>query len=350
MRVCVVTTTINTPTFLGDYVKNQQCYGHTDVKYIVVGDLKTPSAAREYCSSLPSVLYMGASEQGDYLRKYPELAKHLPWNDIARRNIGHLWAYEEEGAEVLIMLDDDNLATDDDFIQHHSAVGSGKGLGTYMPTFESSTKWLNPCVVLKEEFNRTFYPRGFAPKHRWEETKITPRESIPVAVNAGLWLGDPDVDAITRLEYPAKVFGYKLEFYENITLHPGTWCPWNCQNTAIARRVIPAYFLSPYCGRHLDIWASYVVSRIAGHLYEGVNFGRPLANHQRTIHNLYRDLEAELPWIEKTDDFCDKLRNMVLLEGTYKKCLEEVASQPLAHLQYMEGLEIWGEAFSRLGD
>jgi hypothetical protein len=37
MKVSVVTTTINMPTFLKAYEENRKHYGHEDVEYIVVG-------------------------------------------------------------------------------------------------------------------------------------------------------------------------------------------------------------------------------------------------------------------------------------------------------------------------
>jgi hypothetical protein len=37
----------------------------------------------------------------------------------------------------------------------------------------------------------------------------------------------------------------------------GTWCPFNSQNTALHRDLIPAYVLSPLIGRMDDIWARY---------------------------------------------------------------------------------------------
>jgi hypothetical protein len=38
----------------------------------------------------------------------------------------------------------------------------------------------------------------------------------------------------------------------------GTWCPFNSQNTAFHRDLIPAYVLSPLIGRMDDIWARHV--------------------------------------------------------------------------------------------
>jgi len=41
----------------------------------------------------------------------------------------------------------------------------------------------------------------------------------------------------------------------------GTWCPFNSQNTALHRDLIPAYVLSPLIGRMDDIWARCVPPR-----------------------------------------------------------------------------------------
>lgn len=97
-------------------------------------------------------------------------------------------------------------------------------------------------------------------------------------VNAGLWLDDPDVDAITRLcndivatEFDARPACFcavhcllALTFWSRYTrdssyvMANGTWCPFNSQNTALHRDLIPAYVLSPLIGRMDDIWARYI--------------------------------------------------------------------------------------------
>jgi hypothetical protein len=62
-----------------------------------------------------------------------------------------------------------------------------------------------------------------------------------VVVNAGLWLGDPDVDAVTRICNDINAEQYTRE--QSFALARGTWCPFNSQNTALWRGVIPAYCL-----------------------------------------------------------------------------------------------------------
>jgi len=186
-----------------------------------------------------------------------------------------------------------------------------------------------------------------------------------VAVNAGLWLDNPDIDALTRIERQPVVRGFKPSWKGNIALQPGTWSPFNSQNTALMRHVIPAYFLSPYVGRYDDIWASYIVNRIAEHLGDVITFGEPLVCQQRNPHDLWRDLDAERNGMILTDDLCHALRSIPLTGSTYHECFGEIAahlplawtdranwtdSQRIWRLQLVEGLDIWHQTFEQLGE
>ena len=352
MSLTVVTTTIHVPTFLSAYARNAKQYG-SEVNFIVVGDLKTPPEARGFCATVPNCEYMGREEQDEYLKGFPELAGHLPWNTIARRNVGHLKAYRD-GAEAILMLDDDNLATNHDFAWWHGNVGKY----TPLPTYESRNGWMNVCAALVEAHGVEFYPRGYPPRMRWRDAVVTHHEDTnTVAANAGLWLNDPDIDALTRLERRLLTTGKTPGWPEQFALQPGTWCPFNCQNTAISRAALPSYFLSPHAGRHLDIWASYVTTRCAEHLGEVVSFGLPLAFHDRSPHNLYGDLRDELPWVEATDAFCDALRGAEVGGRTYPEAFASVIEglrsgwqpDPAVKGRYVDGLLAWQRTFERLG-
>lgn len=97
------------------------------------------------------------------------------------------------------------------------------------------------------------------------------KTSRKVVVNAGLWLDDPDVDAITRLCNDISAVEYTRE--ESFSMAKGTWCPFNSQNTALSREMIPAYCLSPRVGRYDDIWASYVCLTIMDKFDHACVFG-----------------------------------------------------------------------------
>ena len=329
-KTTIVTTTIRVPTFLAAYADNIRQNECADVDFIVVGDMKSVVGTREFCQTIPNCEYLGIADQEDYLQQFPKLLAHIPYGSVSRRNIGILKAYEQ-GADVVITLDDDNLLADPDPIKAHGIVGTTVDI----PRVEASTGWYNVCDHLTEESNVEFYHRGFPGKHRWEYTEICNRVMLsPVVVNAGLWLGNPDVDAVTRLERPLNTISGGGCF----SLAPGTWSPFNCQNTALARKVIPAYFMSPRIGRHDDIFASYVVTRLAEHFGDVISFGAPLSNHQRSPHDLWKDLDAERWGMHGTDQFCDLLRGIKLNAATYHDGFGQIINELKKHVWIGEGL------------
>jgi len=106
----------------------------------------------------------------------------------------------------------------------------------------------------------------------------------------------------------------------------GTWSPFNSQNTALSAKIIPAYPLSPKVGRYDDIWASYVIYRIADHLDHVIAYGFPLVKQERNPHNYFADHRAEEHGLEFTDRFCEWLRAMTLTGSTYFECFQEVTA------------------------
>jgi len=323
MKTAVVTTTINVPKLLQGYAKSVRRYRHLDTHFVVVGDKKTPSAAKSFCARLEKrsgvpIHFFDLKQQEDYLKKYPELNRRLPYNSIQRRNIGILFAYEK-GAESIVTIDDDNFFIAGDFLGEHALPKEKVPL----EVFSSGTGWLNVCGFLKEKNGFSFYHRGFPMKKRWLKEKLSSRKkSVKVVANAGFWLGDPDIDAITRLTLPVDVSEFKRR--SNFALDIGTWSPFNSQNTALSREVIPAYFLSPDVGRYDDIWASYVIKRIADHLGHYISFGKPLVYQERNPHNYFKDYEKEKHGMALSDLFCDWLKSIRLKGSDYSKCYREL--------------------------
>ena len=75
-------------------------------------------------------------------------------------------------------------------------------------------------------------------------------------------------------------------------------------------------FMSPHIGRHSDIFASYVIARLAEHFDDVIAFGMPLANHARDTYprDLWHDFDIEKWGMQNTDIFCDTLRDMKLTQ------------------------------------
>lgn len=352
MKTTIITTTIYVPHFLTGYEENTRLNGYTNTDFIVVGDLKSPSETAAFCETVPHCTYLDIDAQQEYMARFPALSEHLPFNSVERRNIGMLMAYER-GADRIITVDDDNYATSHDVVGSHSIVGARLRL----PTYWSSTGWFNVCSFLQEQNNVEFYHRGYPPSQRWHDGIISHRQSRNrVVVNAGFWLDNPDVDAITRMERELVVVGYKSGWTGTIALAPGTWSPFDCQNTALLREVIPAYFLSPYVGRHSDIFAAYIVDKLAEHFGDVVAFGNPLALHKRTPHDLWKDLDVERDAMRMTDDFCRFLRTIDISADSYHegygqivKALRSWACTDMEK-NLVVGMSLWHEVFETLRD
>jgi len=346
MKTTIVTTTINVPYFLRGYEKNAKLFNQ-DVDFIVAGDLKTPLEAKYFCRTVSNCVYLSPKDQDTYLLRFPELANHLPYNSAERRNVAMLMAYEN-GADTVITLDDDNYATSHDVIGYHAPSKYRQKVKAY----GSSSGWFNICSVLQEKNNVEFYHRGYPLAQRWNDGLVTVQHAESrIAVNAGLWLDNPDVDAITRLERELFVTGYKNEGSETFALVPGTWTPFNCQNTSLRRDVVPAYFLSPKFGRHSDILASFIVNRLTEHFGDVIAFGDPLARHQRSTHNLWKDFDAERQGILMADKFCEALRSIRITAKSYHEGFKQIADKiRLYGEEYdIEGMLLWHEAFKSLG-
>ncbi len=365
MKTTIVTTTINIPVLLADYAKNIRSYGHKDVDFITIGDRKSKPGTENFCKTIeqyyPST-YLDINQQKIYLDRFPDLWNHLCFDSIQRRNIGILLAYEN-GADTVITIDDDNFVMNQDFVGLHGIVGTAP----LLPAYASTSGWFDVCSTLEVDQNVHFYHRGYPQKKRWTEANQFTTVSASrrtVAVNAGLWLDNPDIDALTRMERQPVVRGFKQPWTSNFALSPGTWSPFNSQNTAIMRDAIPAYFLSPYIGRYDDIWASYTLTRIAEHLNHVVAFGEPLVRQERNPHDLWKDLDVERNGMIMTDDFCDTLRGITLTGTTYSECFAEITgklrsawtecprwteSQKEWRSRLLEGMDIWCNVFASLG-
>lgn len=324
MKIALVTTTINIPTLLEDYCKDICQYGHKEsVFIIVVGDKKTKEGAKEFCEGLQQkysmpIEYMGVKEQESFLEIAPFYRDFLSWNCIQRRNVGILKAYRQ-GADYIITIDDDNFIHTPDYIGHHLAVLSEENPYVY----ESSSGWYNVCSLLKEKDGKVFYHRGYSFLYRrgFGGNVHGKYQSGRIVVNAGLWLGDPDVDAVTRLAICPEVVSAPPGF---LALGTRTKSPFNSQNTALHRDVIPAYCLAAGIGRYDDIMASYIVKRIADHLGDFISFGTPLVFQKRNEHDLWKDLELERTGFQLVDTFVEWLYSIELKGTTYVECVNQL--------------------------
>jgi hypothetical protein len=297
----LVLTTIADPVILADYRNNFERYGHLDdVDVVVIPDRKTPPAAFETCEGMArqgmKVVCPTIEEQECYLKRIGLAPDIIPYNSDNRRNIGYLMALER-GSDFLISIDDDNYCSDDEdyFAAHKDALCSKQ----QQRVLGSETRFLNICDLLDFNCPVPVYPRGFPYFARHKN--VAPRSAdgpMDVMINGGLWLADPDVDALTWLGLRPRVLSYKQE---PVVLDRGTWSPVNSQNTALRCQLIPSYYFIrmgyPLNGmaidRYGDIFSGYFALACAKALGGTARFGTPIADHRRNSHNYMKDASAE---------------------------------------------------------
>lgn len=351
----IVVTTIFEPQWLQGYLENLRRHGHdrnTTIRIII--DRKTPAsviaAAREAQAAGFSVDCPDLDEQSAFLERLDVPADFIPWNTDNRRNIGFLRAWES-GADVLISIDDDNYCRDDsDFIGEHAVVGSA--LDAQTTRSADGGRWFNNCSLLHSQLKDAFYPRGYPIEARHAQAQarvaeIAPDDQRMISVNAGLWLDDPDVDAVSRLVQAPRV---ESAATQRIALAENTWCPVNTQNTALLREAIPAYYYTrmgfPIEGlridRYGDILSGYFLQACAKAQGHAVCFGGPVADHRRSPHNLFKDLYFELAGMVIVEDLLPWLQDLKLPGGGYAQAYAALADALDEQAGHMSGF-VWDQ-------
>jgi hypothetical protein len=213
-------------------------------------------------------------------------------------------------------------------------------------------RWFNICALLDSQVRDPIFARGYpyAARHSGAQgqTRAIPQGvSSIVAINAGLWVHDPDVDAITRLAQAPRVTAAKSR---SVILGPQTWSPINTQNTALIRAAIPAYYYVrmgfPLQGMQIDrfgdILSGYFAQKCAKHLGQVIRLGSPVATHRRTPHNLFKDLYHELAGIALIDDLLPWLQELRLSGTDYFEVYGSLSDALEAEADRFKGF-IWDQ-------
>jgi hypothetical protein len=168
-----------------------------------------------------------------------------------------------------------------------------------------------------------------------------------VAVNAGLWLADPDVDAITRLALAPTV---QRATGTSVILGPDTWSPVNTQNTSLMHEAIPAYYFvrmgfdlrGMKVDRFGDIFSGFFVQKCAKHLGHALRIGTPVVEHRRSSHNLFKDLQEELAAVVLLEELLPWLRDIKLSGRDYQSTYHSLADALDEQAQSFRGY-IWDD-------
>lgn len=290
MKKFIVTTTINKPTTAT--LKFCEIATRDDWSFIIVGDTKTPHSDYEDLSDkYRNVIYLSPEDQEEF---YPELSKIIGWKTIQRRNIGFVYAYKN-GADVVATVDDDNIPYD--------SWGKNLKIGQEIDIdlYESELDIFDPLSITNDNhiWHRGYPIEYLQKRHRVEYKGKTKRK---VLIQADLWDGDPDIDAMARLTFKPIVK------YSDITepFCSNKISPFNSQNTFLAREVIPFYSVLPFIGRMDDIWGGYILQ----HYFPNSLIYSPATVYQdRNVQDLITNLEKEIIGYRNTLQLVNNLVN-----------------------------------------
>jgi hypothetical protein len=294
MKKVIVTTTIYPPT---EAIEKLQAMKDWDL--VVVGDLKTPADYR-----LTRGIYVSPAEQEKY---DPALSKAIGWNCIQRRNFGFLWA-KDLGADVVAVVDDDNIPLD----------GWGQdllvGKEVEVDYYETDLPAFDPLGATNHgHLWHRGYPLQLLPMRQYGRKS---RKTVRVDIQADLWNGDPDVDAICRLEHAPK-----CEFDPSaFPMAANKMGPFDSQNTFLRPEVLGDYFVMPHVGRMDDIWAGYLVQAKGFR----VVYSKPSVFQDRHPRDLLCDLRGEYLGYENN-----------------LRLVEDVSRDPDSILAYLPGRTAW---------
>lgn len=329
MQKAIVTTTINAPTpALKKFIAIAADH---DWHVFIVGDKKTPAGPyRQIASIVKHVTYIDPEAQEAISQ---ELSDLIGWNCIQRRNFGFIAAYKW-GADIIATVDDDNIPLENwgkDLL-----VGTNADVQVYPYKEDVSAEMFLFDPLAPTTHGPNMWHRGFPVQMLKGRTRLAEPavQNRFVAVQADLWNGEPDIDAICRIARGSKPVSFKTTTKAYAGAKPG---PFNSQNTFVHRSVLRDYFMFPHIGRMDDIWASYYLQ--ATHPGQ-MAYGPASVRQDRNDHNLVKDLEAELIGYNNSQAFAQamfdsKITHQETRDAALKKF---IGPQPYIAFKLYQGL------------
>lgn len=296
MKIALCTTTIHVPHALKLLRKCSP-----DVMFFITGDRKSPDLEiTTLLEGVPNHMYFGVDWR---LVKQWKCQHLIGFNTLARRNIAFLEALKW-GADAIIAWDDDNIPITADYFLPFRAYAQQPFSGLRV---SGARNWFDPGQLLVPMVKHRGYPASIA-----RTMFVQHSENARIGVAAGLVLGDPDIDAVTRIATSPDVQSVSEIGRAGVVVDINNWTVFNSQNTCVIRELMPAWFMMPNVGRHDDIYASLIVQRVARERGLHIHFGQPFTYQQRNEHDLLLDLKAEISGMENTTKLADLLDSIIL--------------------------------------
>ena len=258
-----------------------------DWQLIVVGDKKTPHEEYENLNCI----YLSPEKQEEIAK---DLSDAIGWNCIMRRNIGFVYAYRL-GADIVATVDDDNIPYD----KWGQDVLVGKDVEVDL--WHSQNGYFDPLSVTNRD---DLWHRGYPLEHVPTKNNVVYKGKTirTPLVQADLWDGDPDIDAMCRLsKKPCVKYNISRPYTSN------QLAPFNSQNTFLHRSIIPYYMVLPHVGRMDDIWGAYIIQK---KFPNSVIYNKATVYQDRNEQDLITNLEKEIIGYRNTLSFLEDKYNI----------------------------------------
>jgi len=306
---CVIIPTIRDYWVVKNYVKNAQEHNF-DIDRLHFLLITEDFCEKEKMSELLRSLEVdgdvfGNKERLEWMKSHGlgNFSSVIPNKSHAETSFGLLWMLAE-GSEYGFFIDDDTLPTQDDFFGRHIKNLNFSG---DIEEVSSDTGWVN---VLYQSFQRhKLYPRGYPYSCMNEKTKTSARKISNVTLSQGMWINNPDLDAIRILNQGGLngVCEIKLaerDFARNFIAAKGNYKTVCSMNLAFKKEIIPAFYQLPMddniwkIGRFEDIWSGIFIKRICDTMDKNMISGFPLCVHNKVPRSTFKDLMTEGPAME----------------------------------------------------
>ena len=273
MKKYIIITTIN------EYLKTSiEEYSKHDYNIIIVGDKKTPHSS--YTDK--NVTYIHPDD-----KTYHDFSDSLPFNHYCRKNLGYLYAINNN-AELIFDTDDDNFPIDN--------------FNKWKNTINNSRTILKPKMpnIMSLFTNIDIWARGFPLELIQKREKIktqisTDLEKSKIGIIQSLAKGDPDVDAICRLTN--KNYSGNIVFDQNKSFicKKNIFTQGNTQATIWVNKSIfhLLYIPCTVSFRFCDILKMYIAQKCMWEYNKLFCYISPIVKQERNEHDYMNDFISE---------------------------------------------------------
>ena len=295
VKLAVIGTTINGEKGYLPFDELAAKSPFKDVAFVIAGDIhsKPFDVSKFKCR----VEYQEPKDQERFA-----ISSIIGWRTPRRRPAAWLRAIEL-APDFILSVDDDNIPAPDYFATWYRVLTEPVAREAVAADSAASAAWHN--YLAPSDAPIEIFPRGFPYPFRGE-TRTVVRESEPrapekVALWQGISLGDPDMDAMARLVWPARTplrsIGEKNYALENV------WSPYNMQNTVYAPALFGLPILWPFAGRFDDIYASFAFQRLMFTRGLAAHVGDPVNRQDRGVRDTLRgDFREEIDGYQQSHD------------------------------------------------